>query len=134
MASQHIRGRAAPIATGPDQRSSLNSGLGDANVQDRGLHFGKVAHGEDAGKMDGCYRKIATKPGTSIYEVQHDLGRIPGFAFMVASEHNFDPTTHYAVSAFERQKWTTSSVRVRVLNIAGSLDGGEIFLLIGGER
>ena len=38
------------------------------------------------------------------------------------------------VNAYEYEKWTTTTVRVHVYNPSGSLDGGELTLMIGGSQ
>ena len=128
------RGAPAPIASGVDQRSKIDGSLGDANLQKRGLGFGKVAHGGDAGMHDAVYVTFATSSAKSVYEIQHSLGRVAGFAMKVHSK-NPRGLTHYSVEPSEYEKWTTNTVRVHVIQVgAGSMDGGEITLLIGGER
>jgi len=133
MATKAARGNPAPIASGPDQRSTIDAGLGDANLQPRGIGFGKVAHGNDAGRLDATYRKITTKGG-AVYEVEHGLGRIPGFVLMVDASNTQAPDSHYSVKAHNKSKWNTTTLQVHVLLIGpGSMDGGEITLMIGGE-
>lgn len=127
------RGAPAPIASGIDQRSKIDGSLGDANMQEGAFSHGKVAHGEKAGKMDAEYRTFRTQGGKFVYEVQHGLGRIAGFAMKVKSV-NLQTTTHYGVEHWQEEKWTTNTVTVHVTNLTGSMDGGEVTLLIGGER
>jgi len=116
-------------------RSTMGKGMGDANMQDGGLSFGKVAHGQRAGKHDAQYATFTTRSGIAVYDVPHDLGFQPGFVLAVHMENTQSPTSHYSVLAYERDKWTKSGVRVHVALVgAGSMDGGSITLLIGGER
>jgi len=128
------RGAPAPIASGIDQRSKIDGSLGDANMQDGAFSHGKIAHGERAGKMDAEYRTFRTTSAKSIYEVQHNLGRIAGFATKVKAV-NPQTQTHYSIEHYQEEKWTTNTVTVHVIQVgAGSMDGGEVTLLIGGER
>jgi len=38
------------------------------------------------------------------------------------------------VKHWQREKWTTNTIQVRVIALTGSMDGGEILLEIGGEQ
>ena len=128
------RGAPAPIASGVDQRSKVDGGLGDANFQPRAIGFGKVEHGKDVGMHDAEYRSFGTKGTQNIYEVSHGLGRKPGFAIKVKSVNTQTPVSHYSVEPWNYEKWTENTVTVHVWSITGSLDGGQITLMIGGEQ
>lgn len=114
-------------------RQLVNKALSDANVKDGGLTFGKVQHGESAGKMDACYSTIKTVTGTAEYEVPHTLGHIPGFCLLMHSENRVT-TSQYSVAASSRDKWSSTTCRVNVRVEAGSLDGGELTFMVGGSR
>jgi hypothetical protein len=128
------RGAPAPIASGIDQRSKLDGSLGDSNFQPRAIGFGKVAHGNDVGNHDAVYVTFGISSTKANYEVQHSLGRVAGFAMKV---HTLNPrgVMHTSVEPIDRDKWTTNTVRVNVILVGpGSLDGGEVTLMIGGEQ
>lgn len=127
-------GRHVAVGASPDDlRRAVNGALGDANVAQRGLTFGKVAHGEDAGRLDAVYAKIVLKAGVQEYTVPHTLGHVPGFVKLWASRNTTTPASHYDVIGWQHEKWTASSIRVRVRVSEGNLAGGEITLMIGGE-
>lgn len=128
------RGKPAPIPSGADQRSNIDGSLGDANMQPRGIGFGKVTHGGDAGMHDAEYRTFGTSQAKGqVYEVQHSLGHKPGFAILVKAENLVTPTSHYMVNAYEYDKWNETTVRVHVYT-TGSLDNAQLTLLIGGSQ
>ena len=115
-------------------RRAVSQALGDANVKTAGLTFGKVQHGEMAGKTDAQYATIKTKAGTNEYEVPHTLGHAPGFCMLVSTENRQTPTSKYVATAVRRDEWTGTTCRVDVDKVSGSMDGGELTFLVGGER
>lgn len=130
-----LRGRSQSIGSSPDDlREGVMGKLGDTNMQRRGLSFGKIAHGEDAGKMDAEYRTINTSVALgNVYRVEHTLGHVPGFVNLWKSKNTLTPASHYSVIGWNESKWTSTTAWVRVEATKGSLDGGELTLMIGGE-
>lgn len=113
---------------------AINKALGDPNLRTGGVTFGKVQHGERVGKMDAVYSTIKTRATANEYEVPHTLGHIPGFCLLVSSENRQSPLTKYQVGAIRRDEWTGTTCRVDVTQTGGSMDGGELTFLVGGER
>lgn len=116
-------------------RRAVSNALGDPNLKVGGVTFGKVQHGERAGKLGAVYSTIKIKSGQSEYEVPHTLGHEPGFCILWGSENRQSPGSIYAISWVRRDEWTATTCRVNVaLQGAGSMDGGELTFLVGGER
>jgi hypothetical protein len=130
-----IKGRVPSTAVDPGGAAALTQSLGDSNLKLGGITFGKVQHGERAGKTDARYATIKTKAGQSEYEVPHTLGHAAGFCMLVGSENRQSPASKYIATNLRRDLWTATTCRVDVaLQGAGSMDGGELTFLVGGER
>lgn len=129
------RGQIVPAGASPSQIAGVvNGGIGDANMQERGLSLGSPSPGALAGKLDAVYASLKTSTaGGNTYDVSHSLGRVPSIVLLVGSENAPTPASHYHVIPWERQKWTHSTLRIRVAALVGSLDGGVLTLLVGGE-
>lgn len=116
-------------------RQTLNGALGDANMADKGITFGKVGHLLPVGKMDACYSVVSLSAAKgNYYDVPHNLGHEPGFVILVHAENTQTPVSHYSAIGWERDKWTHSNVRVRVHVVVGSLDGGQATFIVAGRR
>lgn len=116
-------------------RRLVDEALGDRNIAPGGLTFGKMVDGGPVGKTDLRYAALSTKEGTYEYEVKHACGYVPAFAILATSENRQTPKSTYSVSAIERDKWTDTTIRVTVdISLAGSLDGGLLWFIIGGHR
>lgn len=116
-------------------RQIVNKALADANIKDHGLTFGKVQHGESAGKLDACYSTIVTSIAKGAeYEVPHTLGHVPGFCMLLHSENRITTNSQYSATSIKRDLWSETTCRVNVAAVAGSLDGGELTFMIGGSR
>lgn len=128
------RGTPMPVGLSSEgSRGALSRGVGDQNVQKRGLSFGVVAGGNDVGRMDAVYSRVNLQAGKTVYDVGHSLRRVPGFVLLWRSENPRTPRSHYSVIPWERSKWSHSSIRIDVHTIVGDAAGGELVLMIGGE-
>ena len=132
------RGSVAPLGSSPDTlRQTVNKGLGDANMQDRGIGLGVLRAGQDAGKLDAVYAEVtlnAAGLAHPVYDVAHTLGRAPGFVLLMNSENTTTPASHYSVIGWQRDKWNQTNLRIHVALVAGAFNGGRLTLLVGGER
>lgn len=127
------RGRSAALGATPDGLRESFDKLGDANMQDRALGWGKPAHGNDAGKQDAVWATVKLVAGTNVYRVSHTLRHRPGFAKEWESVNTTTPASHYSVIPWLKEKWNDTTCFVRVDVIVGNLAGGVVTLLIGGE-
>lgn len=127
--------RVASVVSTPDQvRAGAASQGGDGTMAPGGLTFGKLVDGGRAGKMLAMYRKVAGT-ASATYNLAHDLGVIPAWAILVASDNPTAAGQNLCASAYQFDKWTATEVRVRVDVVAvGSLPGATMWFLIGGER
>ncbi len=127
------RGRTDSLgASADDLRESLGK-LGDGNMQKRGLSWGRLEHGNDAGSQDAVYSKVTLVAGRDVYEVRHTLGHVPGFIRLIDSENTITQASHYSVIPWDKRRWTENTAFVRVYAMVGNLAGGSITLHIGGE-
>lgn len=137
MATVTQRGRLQTVAATPPggeaSRTPIAS-LGDSNFQNRGLTFGKVQHGEDAGMHDAQWVTIKTSASKSDYDIPHTLGHPAGFCHLMNAENRVTTTSTYAASAINRDSWTATTCRVHVERLTGSMDHGELTFLVGGHR
>lgn len=129
------RGELVKGGAGPGEIAAvLNGKLGDGNIQPRGIGLGAPSPGGLVGRIDAVYAVVKTSAAAgNVYDVSHSLGRVPSIVLLIGSENSSTPASHYSVIAWERQKWTHSTMRVRVVALVGSLDGGVITLLVGGD-
>ena len=122
-----------PDSSNDTIRQALAS-LGDSNIAAQGVTFGRVVPGL-AGKLDAAYAVISTSSAKGyVYDVPHDLGHEPGWIIAVHQENTQTPVSHYHVIGWERDKWTATNARVHINVITGSLDGGQVTLMLAGRR
>lgn len=116
-------GRAVPLGTAPETvRRALTGSLGDGNMQDRGLSFGKAVDGGLAGKHDAVYAVVQAN-GSATFDVPHQLGRRPEFMILVHTENTQTPGTIVVYSAETPELWTETTARARLDLRSGSLNG-----------
>jgi hypothetical protein len=131
-----IPGRGVPSSVGSStdsQRSNLSGKLGGANMQRGGIGLGRVEPGGTGGALDYEFVRLKLAAGVADYTVGHERGVVPGLVERV--EHTSPGGAVYVINAIDRQKWTFSTVRVRVTAVAGAITAGDTILLrIGGEQ
>ena len=115
-------------------RRAVAKALGDPNIKLGGLTWGKVEHGQPVGRTDALWAVVPLKTGKNEYEVAHTLGHAPGFVILSGSENRPSPTSKYAISWIRRDEWTGTTARIDVALLSGSMDGGVLYLIVGGER
>jgi hypothetical protein len=122
MAAPRTRG--TPISGPPSLEmvaGALRGGIGDVNVQERGLSLNR---------LDVVLAARTLLAGDSEVEVAHGLERVPGWVSVW--EIRTDGTPVIVANAVSRERWTSSTVRVRVHAVSGSLAGAVLTLLVGG--
>jgi hypothetical protein len=112
--------------------------LGDANMQDRGLGFGVLKHGNDVGKNNAKWSEVALPAGIAAgseieIDVPHSLGATPSFCKLYEWENTTTPGTHLAARPVSKSKWTGSTCRVAVHIIAGTSTDCTARFMVGGE-
>lgn len=127
------KGSPVPIGSRSDDLRGKVTALGDSNMQRGGIGLGRVEHGQAVGAMDAEYVEFALTTGVADYTVNHTRGVIPGLVERV--EHTSPGGAVYVVNPIDKQKWTFSTVRVRVTAVAGAITTGDrILLRIGGSK
>lgn len=134
MARAPSRGIPASVGSSTDSLRSAASGkLGGSNMQRGGIGLGRVEPGGRGGALDFVYERLKLAAGVTDYTVRHGLGTVPGLVERV--EETSPGGAVYVVTPIEKQKWTFSTVRVRVTAIAGAITANDTILLrIGGEK
>lgn len=127
--------RVPSVVSTPDAvRAAVASQGGDGTMAPGGLTLGKLVDGGRAGKILAMYRKVVGVNAQSDYNLPHDLGVVPAWAILVATDNQNTPRTVIVANAFQFDKWTATEARVTVSVLVGGLAGTAMWFLIGGER
>jgi len=110
----------------------LGGMLGDTNIQARGLKTALLKNGADIGRTDAVVAIVAGTNG--VVEVQHSLGRIPGYCRILTTIPAVGSEYAAVLSPKEYEKWTPTTIRVDLITQHGSETGATVALEIGGER
>jgi len=120
-------------------RGILSGGIGDANMPDWAIGFGKKEAGNPVGKMRACWcsvnlSSLSAGPGGAI-DVSHKLGRKPSWVKFVELEvpENASPVPQVSVTPIQRNKWNETTARIDVYVHVGSLTNVIAWLWAGGE-
>lgn len=128
------RGVVPGAGAGPNAVGILRGGVGDANIVPGALSTGKTEGGQAVGRTDAVTVELALNGAKTTYEVQHGLGRVPGFVKMIGVRNPTSPTTTVAIGWVDRDRWTTTTARIYVNLLGGSLGGATLTLEVGGGR
>jgi len=111
-------------------RTNAPLGLGSANMDDRAIKVA-VAADQPVARNDQVYAIFQPTAG-GIYEVRHNLQRIPQYASLweVVAGPAADLEIGAVVSV-RKPLWTVSTVQVRISAVAGSFVGSSITLIVG---
>lgn len=129
------RGFAPRANASPGELSSAVAGsLGDANIRAGGLSTGKTQNGEAVGQTDAVTIEIATAGGKTEYQLEHNLGRVPGKVVLEGVRNPQNRVTAVAIGWVDRDRWTTTTANIYVHLLNGTLDGTILTLQVGGGR
>jgi hypothetical protein len=129
---RRVRGTAVSgVLHSPEDKRVL-TGIGDANIPARGITLGTGKDGTTAGKTDSVYVSAVLVDGDGqVLTLSHALGRVPAWANLWEM-HSM--TGAALVQSYDKNAWTKTTIRVRVLKSSGSgsLAGARMTLLVGG--
>lgn len=98
------------------------SDLGQEHIRPGALGLGPLTHGSTTGAHGSVIVDVPLSgPGT--YDVPHSLGEVPVHVelLFVTSNANSTPTPHAKESPVRREEWTSSTARMDIVQVAGSL-------------
>jgi hypothetical protein len=113
----------------PEEQQTLRQ-LGDANAMPRGTSLGSGKAGTFAGKADACF--VEVRPGavaSTTLLVPHSFGRVPAWARV---HEVIGSPVGLVVGSVQKDRWTSTTLRVSVSVTSGTLAGVKIKLLVGG--
>ncbi len=118
----------------PAVRDVLAGAIGDANLKDQAIGFGRPEDGRPVGHQRAVYAQISTDSGVAVYDVRHTLGAKPTSVRLVHAVGSGSTVLHVSVAPVRIHDWTETSVRVNILALGGgSLGGAQVTLEIRGD-
>ena len=128
------RGVVPGASAGANAVGILRGGVGDANIVPGALSTGKTESGQAVGRTDAVTVEMALSGSKTTYEVQHRLGRVPGFVKLVGVRNGVVTNTTVAIAWVDRDRWTETTARIYVNLLSGSLDNATLTVEVGGGR
>ena len=130
-----VQGTPVSTETGLEQiRAGLQGALGEANLKDFALGFGRRTHLGKVGKLRACWSAVKLAGSAITVDVPHNVGA-PSFCVLVDLEYaeNIGTIPHVTTQQVKRSKWTATTCRMDVRALVGSLDNVIGWFIVGGE-
>jgi hypothetical protein len=132
--TQRSSGVVPPPEASSPLADPLRGRLGAANLQDRAIGVGAIAHLKPAGKLNAVYSVVnLTNLDQNNVDVPHSLGQIPAWCLLVELNGAVGSLAVGSASPVKKDQWTVTNCRMAVRFHVGGMAGTQaVFMVAGG--